>query len=210
MSPIVECFPVVVPASFLPSDVDGDGVDLRGDGRPCPGYGEDKRPKWGGGFDSPRGPQRHWHRAIDIMAAEGALIVSPCDGVVPETVRMSLDGRRGPHPGSGQGEKAGNYVCIVDENGWRWYFSHMRDPALVQPGEQVTAGQVVGYVGRTGNASYNTRTGKRGCPHLHAALTRPAGMTSRQLNRLRGPDGQPVRWKGDKVDPVPFLRPFYP
>lgn len=205
--PIVLTFPVQVPPGFRPSDGDGDGPDLRGDGKPCPCQDGDHRPRWGGGFDAGRAGKLH--RAIDIMAAEGSLVVAPCDGVVPLRVAMTLDGKPGPHRGAGTGAKAGHYVCVTDARGWRWYVSHLRDASLVAPGDHVQAGQPLGYVGRTGNASYHTRTGKRGCPHAHVSLTRPPGMTQRELSRLRGPDGKPVRFQGDKVDCVPFLRPLY-
>jgi murein DD-endopeptidase MepM/ murein hydrolase activator NlpD len=200
LGPIVTAFPVQIPAGFAPSDVDGDGADLNAAGKLCPGYGApDYRPRWGGGFDAPRGPRKLKHRAIDIMAAEGALVVPPAPC---EVVRVDLT------------EKGGNCLYLRDEHGWIWYFGHLRDRPFVDPGAIVDpASTVLGYVGRTGNAVRVYRGPKgevrRGCAHLHASLTRPEGMISAVLRRLRGPDGELVAFSGEKVDPVPWLKPAY-
>jgi murein DD-endopeptidase MepM/ murein hydrolase activator NlpD len=186
--PTVGAFPVQVYPGFTPSDLDKDGVDLGPAGKPCAGYGGDHRPKWGGGFDAPRGPQKLQHRAIDIMAAEGALVVSPCDGHVTS---------------SGHSDKGGYHCYIRDNDGWVWYMAHCLEPMRVVAGQNVNAGTVVGLVGRTGNAVRKTKDGLRGCPHLHLSLTAP------HWRKVFGPDGKQVARRGDKVDPVPFLRPLY-
>jgi murein DD-endopeptidase MepM/ murein hydrolase activator NlpD len=200
-------FPVVIPPNFEPSDSEGDGVDLRADGRPCPCQKAPYKPAFGGGFKAMRG--KHEHRALDIMAAEGAHVVSPCDGVVPEKVSIRFDGKPGPHPGAGQGIKAGHYVCVLGDLGQLWYMSHLRDAPLVKPGERVRAGQHLGFVGRTGNAVRVYRGPKgeqrRGCPHLHIALTVlsvPPGVI-REL-RKKG-----ITVAGGKVDIVPLLKPLF-
>lgn len=190
----VVAFPVQIPAGFAPTDCDGDGDDKGPTGKVCAGYdaASGYRPRWGGGFDAPRGPQRLAHRAIDIMAAEGALVVAPSTCVV-------LAAATSP--------KGGHHVYLRDLGGWVWYMAHMRDVPLVVDGAELVAGDVVGYVGRTGNAVRKTAAGLRGCPHLHLSLTVPRGV--RLPRRLLGPDGQPVARRGEKVDPVPYLRPVY-
>lgn len=163
----VVTFPVKIPSDFKPSDSDNDGPDIRWDKRLCPGQDPEDgfRPKWGGGFFAPRG--RYLHAAVDIMAAEGALVVAPSAGTVPRVVRVGRERR----PGSGQSRKGGNYVFLVDANGWEWYFAHLRDAPMVSPGAVVSAGSLLGYVGRTGNAARTYRDGSiRGCPHLHLRL----------------------------------------
>lgn len=187
--PVVDAFPVRIPRAFAPSDVDGDGVDLGPTGRECPGYGGDHRPRWGGGFMAPRGPQQLAHRAIDIMAAEGAHVVAPSSCVVQAT---------------GSSPKGGHHAYLCDRAGWVWYLAHMRDVLQLVAGAELEPGALVGYVGRTGNAVRITREGLRGCPHLHLSLTAPKGIA-----RLRGPDGAIVLRRGSKFDPVPFLRPLY-
>lgn len=160
-------FPVLIPQGFAPSDSDGDGVDVRWDRKRCPGQdaADGYRPRWGGGFFAPRG--RFLHAAIDIMAAEGAHFVAPAAGTVPRTVRVGSRSQ----PGAGTSTKGGHYVFLTDAHGWEWYASHLRDEPLVRPGDVVDAGQLLGYVGRTGNASRRYRDGSiRGCPHLHLRL----------------------------------------
>lgn len=190
--PQVQAFPVVIPAGFKPSDIDADGTDLGPSGKVCPGYdaASGYRPRWGGGFLAPRGPQKLAHRAIDIMAAEGAHVVAPEAGVIRDT---------------GTSPKGGHHLYLVGHDGWIWYLAHLRDPARVLAGMEVGAGDVLGLVGRTGNAVRTTRAGLRGCPHLHLSLTRPRGV---RLNPVL-PGGERVALLGDKVDPVPVLRTVY-
>jgi murein DD-endopeptidase MepM/ murein hydrolase activator NlpD len=196
--PIVTAFPVQIPAGFTPSDSDGDGYDVNASGKRCPGYEPPYRPRWGGGFLELRGARRLKHRAIDIMAAEGALVVAPgpC-----EVTRVEHT------------EKGGNCLYLRDERGWVWYFGHLRDRPFVDPGMHVTPEVILGYVGRTGNAvrTYQLPTGavRRGCPHLHASLTRPEGQTLSAMRKLRDPEGKPLVFSGEKCDPVAWLKPVY-
>jgi murein DD-endopeptidase MepM/ murein hydrolase activator NlpD len=52
----------------------------------------------------------------------------------------------------------GNQLYILGDSGGLWFYAHMASPAIVSSGSRVEAGQRVGYVGATGNAS---------TPHLH-------------------------------------------
>jgi murein DD-endopeptidase MepM/ murein hydrolase activator NlpD len=53
----------------------------------------------------------------------------------------------------------GNGLYIQGDSGDRWYYAHLDSYASgIQTGVRVSAGQVVGYNGDTGNASI---------PHLH-------------------------------------------
>lgn len=162
-------FPCFVPEGFTPSDSDGDGPDRRWDKRLCPGQdpADGYRPRWGGGFFAARG--KHLHAAIDIMTAEGVDVRAPSAGTVPTTVRVG--GQR--RPGAGTSAKGGHYLFLVDAHGWEWYLAHLRDLPLAAPGDAVEAGALLGYVGRTGNASRVYRdTSRRGCPHLHLRVGR--------------------------------------
>lgn len=67
------------------------------------------------------------------------------------------------------------------DDGFIHYFAHMQFSPLVSNGQRVRAGQVIGYVGRTGNAITT-------CPHLHYSITAPGG---------------------GKVNPFPLLRPSW-
>lgn len=85
------------------------------------------------------------HHAEDIMAANGAPIVADQNGTVTE---------------KGVGEKGGNYIYMMGDDGVKRYYAHMLSPALVNKGDRLSIGELIGFVGATGNAS-------GGCPHLH-------------------------------------------
>lgn len=52
----------------------------------------------------------------------------------------------------------GNQLFILGESGGLWFYAHLAGPAIVSQGSRVEAGQRVGAVGSSGNAS---------TPHLH-------------------------------------------
>lgn len=206
MIPRPEAFPVAIPRDFVPSDSEGDGIDRRYDaqGTPCPGQDprDGFRPRWGGGMRAKRGT--HYHAAIDIMAAEGAIIRAPVDGFVAETwaPRAGVTA-----PGAGFSAKGGNYVVLLDDLGCRWYFAHLRDLPLVAPGVRVRAGDALGFNGRTGNAVRLVKrrdgtTYRRGCPHLHLAVTAPPAVR-------REAAAQGIEVIGTKIDPRALLERLY-
>ena len=59
----------------------------------------------------------------------------------------------------------GNCVFIQHENGWESRYAHMTS-VVVSQGEHVEQGQLLGYIGNTGN-SYGA--------HLHISLYDPSG-----------------------------------
>lgn len=153
-------FPVGIPRGFAP----GRALTRDGGQVTCSGYNaaDDYAPKWGGGFFQARDAGQH--AAIDIMAAEGALVRAVDAGTVKRTVRMSGQ----TYPGAGSSPNGGHYVWI--EHPWGTsYYAHLRDAPIVEPGQVVRKGETLGYVGRTGNASV-------GCPHLHFALENASGQ----------------------------------
>jgi hypothetical protein len=103
-------------------------------------------------FLEARGSRRRHrqHLAIDIGAPRGTPVVAATDG---EIVRVRRE-RRG-----------GNAVYLKDSSGrYLFYYCHLSRYARgLRPGEKVKRGQVLGYVGATGNA--------RGT-HLHFSVTR--------------------------------------
>jgi murein DD-endopeptidase MepM/ murein hydrolase activator NlpD len=172
ISPTIVRFPVCIPPDFVPTDIDKDGVDQSWRRKDCPGFDPDKgyAPKSGGGYESPRGKnprtgKPYDHRAWDIMTGEAVPIVAIADGIIPEKTRLKRRGRK--VPGVGQTKKGGNYFVLVTDDGTDWYGSHLVVPAVVQPGERVVAGQLIGYVGRSGNGHYSSGKKIIGCPHLH-------------------------------------------
>ena len=121
-----------------------------------------------GGPDNRYGADRgdHTHAGQDVFASCGTTLVAARGGTVL---------------GSDYGGGAGNFVAIhTPDTQYDYFYAHLRDRPLVREGQKVTTGQVVGYVGDTGDAV--------GC-HLHFEL-------------WNGP-----WWNGGKtIDPLPFLK----
>lgn len=84
------------------------------------------------------------HPAVDIFAPAGTPILAPVDGDSSPSVVSN----------------GGNSTILKGADGQFYYFAHARDGML---GGQVKRGQVIGYVGNTGNAR-NTPS------HLHYAV----------------------------------------
>lgn len=95
-------------------------------------------------FGDPRGGGTRSHEGLDIMAPQGALIVSPTEAVVIRT---------------GNGPDSGKYVTTSNPGNETFVYMHL-DEILVKNGEVLKEGALIGYVGNTGNAS-------GGAPHLH-------------------------------------------
>ncbi|OYN92231.1 hypothetical protein CGZ91_01595 [Parenemella sanctibonifatiensis] len=83
-----------------------------------------------------------YHTGLDFGAPNGTPIYAAVDGVVLASTA---------------GGWAGNHVIIRASDGSGTLYAHM-SAKVAQPGQTVTAGQLIGYVGSTGNVSG---------PHLH-------------------------------------------
>jgi peptidoglycan LD-endopeptidase LytH len=93
---------------------------------------------------APRGGGRH-HQGVDIFAKSGTPVRSTTEGIV---IRV------------GQNRLGGNVVWVLGPGRQTHYYAHLRDFAGFEVGDRVVAGEIIGYVGDTGNA--------RGTPHhLH-------------------------------------------
>lgn len=85
------------------------------------------------------------HQGIDIGAKMGTPVVAAWSGIVTKT---------------GKGGKGGWAVHIEHAKGFNTYYAHLKSRPVVSVGEEVEQGQIVGYVGMSGNAKGTT-------PHLH-------------------------------------------
>ncbi|QNH20094.1 M23 family peptidase [Xanthomonas sp. GW] len=112
------------------------------------------------------------HDAIDILAPAGTPVLAVADG----SVEKLFDSERG-----------GLTVYQFEPSGrYAYYYAHMQRYADGLAEKQtIRRGQVLGYVGSTGNADL-------AAPHLHF-----------EIHRL-GPEKQ--WWKGESLNPYPLLR----
>ncbi len=121
-------------------------------------------------FDDHRGAFRI-HHAIDILAPRGTVVRAAVDG----TIKKLFTSRAG-----------GLTIYEFDRDAVRcYYYAHLNGYAYgLHEGKKVAQGDIIGYVGTTGNAPKNT-------PHLHFAISilTPAKEW----------------WKGTPVDPYPLL-----
>ena len=109
---------------------------------PLPGHFACKTSGYGWRTDPMGGLGDYFHIGNDLAAARGTAVLAAADGVVRT---------------AGSHKSYGNYVRILHADGDETLYAHMQY-LFVRAGERVTAGQTLGTVGQTGNA-----TG----PHLH-------------------------------------------
>ena len=121
-------------------------------------------------FDQARGTERR-HEALDIMAPAGTPVLAVADGHIEKLFTSDAGGLT-----LYQFEPSGRYA---------YYYAHLQAyaPGLVEA-KTVKRGEVIGYVGSTGNAN-------PAAPHLHFAVF------------ALGPERK--WWKGTPINPYPLL-----
>ena len=114
----------------------------------------------------------HTHDALDIMAAQGTPVIAAVDG----TIRKLFLSKPG-----------GNTIYEFDPSEhYCYYYAHLdRYAEGLKEGMKVHRGEVIAYVGSTGDAGPNN-------PHLHFAIA------------AIGPDKK--WWGGTPINPYPILR----
>jgi murein DD-endopeptidase MepM/ murein hydrolase activator NlpD len=122
-------------------------------------------------FDDPRGLMR-LHRAVDIMAPRGSAVHAVDGGTIAKLATSGAGGTT-------------IYQHDPDDR-FCYYYAHLQGYAAgLHEGQRVARGEVIGYVGTTGNASASA-------PHLHFAI-------------YREEDGK-ESCNGKPVNPYPLLR----
>jgi murein DD-endopeptidase MepM/ murein hydrolase activator NlpD len=111
------------------------------------------------------------HDAIDILAKRNTPVVAAADGIVAKLFTSAAGGLT---------------IYELEPSGqYELYYAHLESyaPGLGE-GDAVQQGQVIGYVGTSGNAPKEV-------PHLHFAIFR------------LGPER--AWWKGEAINPYPLL-----
>lgn len=120
-------------------------------------------------------PGERRHEATDIVASRGTPVLAVEDGTIQKLFLSQAGGKTVYQFDSSE------HYC--------YYYAHLDGYAAdLKQGQQVRRGDVIGYVGSTGNAS-------GGSPHLHFGIT------------LIGPEKH--WWGGTPIDPYPLLRASY-
>lgn len=111
------------------------------------------------------------HHALDILAKRGTAVLAADNGTVLRLKRNALGGIT---------------IYAVDSNRrFVFYYAHLdRYAAGLREGQAITKGELLGYVGTTGNAPKNI-------PHLHFQVLRYVDTAT--------------WWNGAPVDARPFL-----
>ena len=90
------------------------------------------------------------HEGIDIFAPKDTPVLSTTRGIVTRV---------------GTNRLGGQVVWILGPGLERHYYAHLNRYAAFRAGDRVAAGEIIGYIGNTGNA-------RRGPAHLHYGIYR--------------------------------------
>jgi hypothetical protein len=115
-------------------------------------------------FGDPR-PGGRTHEGIDLIAPKGAPIASPTEAVV---LRKDT------------GDSAGKYVYTANPGGETFAYMHLDEFADIDVGDVLRKGDLIGYVGNTGNATETLH-------HLHFEIR-----------------------DGEALDPYPRIKSIFP
>jgi murein DD-endopeptidase MepM/ murein hydrolase activator NlpD len=149
-------------------------------------------------FGAPRSGGRS-HQGQDLMAAKHTPVVAAVDGTVT-SLTWSNSGL------------SGNSLTITDADGWRYTYIHLNNdwPGTddgsnvyerafadgIAKGQKVKAGEVVGYVGDSGNAESTS-------PHLHFEMRRPDGTVINAYRSLKAARSY-VRGEAERLADAPI------
>jgi murein DD-endopeptidase MepM/ murein hydrolase activator NlpD len=123
--------------------------------------GPDACAKEGGTVSANRGTGKK-HNALDINSVVNTQVLAAKPGLVAVSANWDP---------SGAGVNMGNVVIIDHEDGDYTVYGHLNSRD-VKKGDCVSAGQIVGTVGFTGNSSFLVKN--KLPPHLHFAVIRAA------------------------------------
>lgn len=106
-------------------------------------------------FGDPRDGGTRTHEGLDMVVPRGTPIASPTEAVVMRT---------------GDGSDSGIYIRTANPGGEQFVYMHLDAIAPgITPGTRVQRGEIIGFVGNTGNAS-------GGGAHLHFEIRKNGAM----------------------------------
>jgi peptidoglycan LD-endopeptidase LytH len=126
----------------------------------------------------------HNYPATDILTKIGCNFVAPTSGTIDEVNRID----RFSWKTNKGADRGGLSISMIGDDGVRYYGSHLSSiPANVVPGLKVSAGDLIGKTGNSGDAKGTT-------PHLHFGISWPT------------PSGKNIWWvRRGELYPWPFL-----
>lgn len=108
-------------------------------------------------WHAPRDGGSRFHKGIDIFAKKGTPVVAVLDGIVSYI---------------GDQPKGGHCIWLTTESGTAFYYAHLdRWAAGLYEGMEVQQGDLLGYVGNTGNAIHTPS-------HLHFGINQNDEMVN--------------------------------
>jgi murein DD-endopeptidase MepM/ murein hydrolase activator NlpD len=120
------------------------------------------------------------HVGNDIFASFGTPIVAVADGRIYRVGTLPI---------------AGNRLWLRDKKGFRYFYAHLSDfAAAAYNGADVHAGEVIGFVGNTGDAEPTP-------PHLHFEVHMPDGA-------VVDPNPYLLKWDASGVTSASWLRRY--
>ncbi len=123
-------------------------------------------------FDEVRGGGTRRHEAMDILAPRGTPVIAAVTGRIAKLFTSAAGGL--------------TIYQFDSEERFCYYYAHLDAYAPdLNDGQTVQRGQILGYVGTTGNAPPDT-------PHLHFAIFRLGAEKN--------------WWEGEPVDPFGIVR----
>lgn len=144
----------------------------------------------------------HDYPATDILTKKGCAFLAPIDGIVDEVSRKD----RWSGKTNRGADRGGLFVSIIGVDGVRYYGSHLMEVADgIEPGVEVSAGEILGKVGSTGSARGTS-------PHLHFGLSWPTPAGDWKIRRgALLPYKYLKSWqKGGNLSPVSDIKKIAP
>ena len=148
-------------------------------GRPGYGFPVAGKHDYSDTFGAPRSDVPA-HIGADIFASFGTPIVAVADGRIYRVGTLEISGNR---------------LWLRDSKGFRYFYAHLSDfAAAAYNGAEVHAGEVIGFVGNTGDAEPTP-------PHLHFEVHMPDGAVVNPTPYLQ-------KWDAGGVTSASWLRRY--